>query len=60
MSILKAPVRQDEAVVALDAPYEAPQLTPIGSLHDLLAHTSGSQCDDLATTGTGIDQGMCG
>jgi hypothetical protein len=33
--------------------YEAPQLTPIGNLRDLLATGTGSGCDEAETPGSG-------
>lgn len=39
--------------------YEAPQLTPIGNLRDLLATGTGSQCDETFQQGTGTDPDIC-
>lgn len=42
-----------------DESYEAPQLTPIGNLRDLLATGTGSQCDEIGDPGTGTDPDIC-
>ncbi len=42
-----------------DASYEAPRLESVGNLHDLLAHLSGSQCDETNVSGTGTDINLC-
>jgi hypothetical protein len=46
------------AAVPPPATYEAPQLTPIGNLNDLLAG-GGSNCDDEIQTGTIEPKGAC-
>ena len=38
--------------------YERPELVPVGSLHDLLAGSTGSQCDQFKTTGSPTTSGM--
>lgn len=39
--------------------YEAPLLTPIGNLRDLLATGTGSQCDEAMVEGLGTDPDLC-
>lgn len=49
-----------ETVVGGGGSYEAPQLTPIGNLKDLLAATTGSTCDAIEQTpGSGTDPDSC-
>jgi hypothetical protein len=39
--------------------YEAPELTPIGNLRDLLATGTGSQCDESEQPATGTEPALC-
>lgn len=49
----------ENEVFATSATYERPELVSIGSLHDLLAGTSGSQCDVGKSTTNPLDDGTC-
>jgi hypothetical protein len=49
----------ENEVVANSVTYERPELVSIGSLHDLLAGTTGSQCDNGRSTTNPMDDGTC-
>ena len=59
--------RPDDALEAASAvrtsspapKYEAPRLTPIGNLRDVLAATTGSACDGTNNPATGSDPSLC-